>query len=164
MCWQRHEQGQGSERATGWARPTPDRREHRTPPGPPDDVLVSDAERQRVIDDLRQHTADGRLTLDEFEDRVEEAFQARTGGDLRTVTRELPSLHPATPSRGWRGPRFPVAPGILVVAAVIAIALIARVWWVLIPLWFFVFGGCGGRARRVQTSSRAEHSETATHV
>lgn len=164
MCWQRHEQFHWSERAEGRSRPQRDRREHGSPARSPDHVLVSDAERQAVVDDLRQHTADGRLTLDEFEQRVEEALQARTAGDLRRATRELPSLHPAPSSRGRRTPRFPVAPAILVVAAVVAVALMAKVWWVLIPLWFFVFGGCGGRARHVQPPRRAEDVETATHV
>jgi len=161
MCWQRHEQVHGSERPAGWAPPAQDRRERRTPR---DDVLVSDAERQEVIDDLRRHTADGRLTLDEFEGRVEEAFQARTGGELRRVTRELPPLHPAPSSRGWRTPRLLVAPGMLVVAAVVALALMARVWWVLIPLWFFAFGGCGRRSRHAQAWRRSEESETAMHA
>ena len=55
-------------------------------------LRVSDAERNRVVDVLKRHTADGRLTLDEFEARVEETLSARTGTELRAVLRELPSL------------------------------------------------------------------------
>jgi hypothetical protein len=34
------------------------------------DILVSDAERERVADDLRGHYEAGRLTLDEFQQRL----------------------------------------------------------------------------------------------
>jgi hypothetical protein len=164
MCWQRHDQFDRFERAEGWSRPARDRRERSTLATPPDDLLVSDAERQTVIDDLREHTADGRLTLDEFEERVEEALHARTGAELRTVTRELPSLRQTPPSRDWRLPRLPVSPRLLVIAAVVAVALLAGVWWVLIPLWF-VFGGCGGSSANGVTQTRqTERDDTVSYV
>lgn len=164
MCWQRHDQFHWSQRAEGWARPPRDRQERSSEARPPADVLVSDADRQAVIDDLGKHTAEGRLTLDEFEDRVEEALQARTSAELRSVTRELPSLHPATPSRGRSAYRLPVSPRTLVIAAIVAVALMAGAWWVLIPLGFFYFGGCGGRTRRVAPPRRIERDESATYV
>ena len=57
-------------------------------------IRISDADRQSIIDRLREHTAAGRLTLDEFDDRVTEVMQARTVGDLRQTLRELPSPIP----------------------------------------------------------------------
>lgn len=62
----------------------------------------SDAERQAAVDALRQHTADGRLTLDEFEERADEAYRARALGELARVGRNLPTrpttaLEPAPP-------------------------------------------------------------------
>jgi class 3 adenylate cyclase len=54
------------------------------------EVLVSDAERQQLIDTLRLHTAEGRLTLDEFSERVGYALAARTTGDLVPLTADLP--------------------------------------------------------------------------
>ena len=46
------------------------------------EVLASDADRERVVDALRQHCTDGRLTLDEFEERLGEVYAARTLRDL----------------------------------------------------------------------------------
>ncbi len=54
------------------------------------DVRVSDADRNVVIDVLREHTGSGLLTLDEFSDRVEIVFQAKTRGELEVVTSDLP--------------------------------------------------------------------------
>ena len=83
-----------------------DRREYRAPDRPQrvaaDDQRVADADRQRVIDQLQRHTADGRLTLDEFEGRVGEAWLARNHGELRAVLRELPVLHQPRPARPRR--------------------------------------------------------------
>ena len=60
------------------------------PVASPDTIRVSDTDRNRVIELLKQHTADGRLTLEEFETRVDETLAARTGSELRMVLRELP--------------------------------------------------------------------------
>lgn len=54
------------------------------------ELRVSDAERERAVAGLRAHHADGRLTLDEFTERVEEAYRSRTQADLDRALRELP--------------------------------------------------------------------------
>lgn len=54
------------------------------------DVRVSDADRERVVGLLRAHHAEGRLSLDEFTERVEQTYRARTVADLRSALRELP--------------------------------------------------------------------------
>src|SRR5581483_11610169 len=53
-------------------------------------VRVSDDDRQTVIDRLREHTAAGRLTLDEFDARVGEVMKSRTVAELRETLRDLP--------------------------------------------------------------------------
>jgi hypothetical protein len=55
-----------------------------------DRVRVSDAERDAVVARLNDATSEGRLTLEEFTDRVAEALAARTRGDLDVVVRDLP--------------------------------------------------------------------------
>ena len=47
-------------------------------------------ERDEVIRALTRHCGDGRLTLDELEDRISEAYAATTDEELRHVLRDLP--------------------------------------------------------------------------
>ncbi len=61
-------------------------------------VRVGDAERDAVAAQLRDHYADGRLTLDELNERLDLAFAARTKADLNEVMRDLP--HVARPAAG----------------------------------------------------------------
>jgi Domain of unknown function (DUF1707) len=58
-------------------------------PGPPPDLRASDADRDRVIDVLRAATADGRLTADEFSERMEAALSSRTFRELAPLTADL---------------------------------------------------------------------------
>jgi hypothetical protein len=56
-----------------------------------DDALrVSDAERDAVLKSLGDHAAAGRLTLDELEDRAGKALEAKTRGELTSLTSDLP--------------------------------------------------------------------------
>ncbi|HTF09590.1 MAG TPA: DUF1707 domain-containing protein [Asanoa sp.] len=55
------------------------------------DTRASDADRQRVVEQLQKHTAVGRLTLDEFTDRVGVVYNADTLADLARVTSDLPA-------------------------------------------------------------------------
>jgi hypothetical protein len=68
-------------------------------------VRASDAERERVVSDLRDHCAAGRLTLEEFSQRVDEAYSAKTRGELAHVTRELPAASTQAPDRPRRKAR-----------------------------------------------------------
>jgi class 3 adenylate cyclase len=68
------------------------------PPGPsggPLTQLVSDAERDQTVTLLREQLVVGRLTLDEFSERVGAALEARTRADLDATTIDLPAQ--ATP-------------------------------------------------------------------
>ena len=143
MCWQGHDRFHWSERAERWDRPSRHGSDI-TVPATSADLRVSDADRQAMIDDLRRHTGDGRLTLDEFEERVDEALRARTRADLDTVTRELPSLHHA-PSPRRSGLSFRPR---VIAACLVVVLLMAGHWWVLIPVGFFIFSGCGRHSRR----------------
>jgi len=53
------------------------------------DLRASDADRDRVIDVLRAATADGRLTADEFNQRMEAALSSRTFRELAPLTADL---------------------------------------------------------------------------
>jgi hypothetical protein len=74
-------------------------------------VRVGDADRDAVAIQLREHFADGRLTLEELNERLDQAFAAKTKADLNTVMRDLP--HATRPTAGtpyggtaWQGPAW----------------------------------------------------------
>jgi uncharacterized protein DUF1707 len=56
---------------------------------------ASDDDRERAVLALREHLVAGRLTLDEFSERVESAYRARTRTDLVAVGSELPAVRDA---------------------------------------------------------------------
>lgn len=64
---------------------------------PAPDELIGDVERQHEVERLRQCTADGRLTLDEFADRVGDVYAARTFAELARPTADLPALAASPP-------------------------------------------------------------------
>src|SRR3954453_16808361 len=82
------------------------------------DVLVSDAERNDAVIALRDATVEGRLTLDEFSDRVGHAELARTSTELDQVlaglpvagSSDVPVSHSAVFSRLQRSGRWSLAP------------------------------------------------------
>ena len=53
-------------------------------------LRVSDADREEVIVTLREHLLAGRLTLEEFSERVEAALRPRFGGELAQLQADLP--------------------------------------------------------------------------
>jgi uncharacterized protein DUF1707/cell wall-active antibiotic response 4TMS protein YvqF len=59
-------------------------------PQPPA-ILAADAEREQSTQVLSRAVVEGRLTLEEFSDRVERAQAARTRDELATLTRDLPA-------------------------------------------------------------------------
>ena len=58
-------------------------------PGASPGVRASDADRDRVVDVLRAAAGDGRLTADEFDERLEAALSSRTLGELGVLTADL---------------------------------------------------------------------------
>ena len=63
------------------------------PPNQPEDhrLRAADADRDRLITTLQAHTAAGRLTLDEYAERVDRAVLARTHGELAALVQDLPA-------------------------------------------------------------------------
>ena len=78
-------------------------------------IRVSDADRERIVERLREHYAEGRLTSDELDERVAAALGAKNFGDLRAVMTDLPEPDligspagpgaPGGPGPGWPGGR-----------------------------------------------------------
>jgi hypothetical protein len=54
-------------------------------------IRASDNDRETVVSALREAFTEGRLTLDEFDERTSAAYAAKTWGDLSELTDDLPS-------------------------------------------------------------------------
>jgi hypothetical protein len=113
-------------------------------------LRASDADREQVAERLRHATAEGRLLAEELEERLGQAFRARTYGELDAVVDDLPA------NRVARRPPMPLARPALVLAiafaavAVIAFAILVitgllAIWglWAFVAWWMF-----GGRCSR----------------
>jgi hypothetical protein len=55
-------------------------------------------DRERVATVLRDSYADGRLTLEELQERLDQAYASKTLGELDTLTRDLPQQAAPAPS------------------------------------------------------------------
>ena len=69
----------------------------------------SDAEREHAVMQLREATAEGRLTLEEFSQRVEAAYVAKTADELAHLTTDLPAPAAQLPATGRRSKRFTIS-------------------------------------------------------
>jgi hypothetical protein len=58
---------------------------------------ISDADRERVAELLRQAAGEGRLDIDELEQRLELAYAAKTYGELVPITQDLPAAKASHP-------------------------------------------------------------------
>ena len=72
-------------------------------------VRASDADRERTVELLRGHSVDGRLTLEEFAERMALAYEAKTQDELEQLTRDLPVETTASPARRRRATRWIVS-------------------------------------------------------
>jgi uncharacterized membrane protein len=114
-----------------------------------DTLRISDADRATALDLLSEQYAVGRLDKDEFDERSDAVWSAKTQGDLEPVFADLPvrspalPAHPAGPKSQWgtrRGPRWgpPLLP---LVFLLVLLTILTKVPFVLllVGLWF-VFG------------------------
>ncbi|MBG0827748.1 DUF1707 domain-containing protein [Planomonospora sp. ID67723] len=66
-------------------------------------MRASDDDRDKVASALREHYAQGRLTVEEFDERLEQLYASKTYGELATLTSDLPGVDlrklPATAER-----------------------------------------------------------------
>jgi DUF1707 SHOCT-like domain len=104
-----------------------------------DSIRVSDADRDRVTAQLRDHFAAGRITPAELDQRLSAALNAKTFGDLRRIMADLPGPVPALPGAApplratpaWavrrRHPPFPP----LILLVLFAALLIPGTGWLL---------------------------------
>jgi hypothetical protein len=58
----------------------------------PRNLRASDADRERVADVLREAAGDGRLTMDELDERLDAVYLAKTYAELEPITHDLPDI------------------------------------------------------------------------
>jgi len=77
-------------------------------------LRIGDREREAVTTELREHYAHGRLTLEEFNQRLDAAFAAKTQDDLSRLTADLPHIRsggtPLPSSRTGKSPSLASGP------------------------------------------------------
>jgi uncharacterized membrane protein len=72
-------------------------------------IRASDADRERLVEVLKNGFAEGRLTQDEYNLRMGHAYTARTYGELGALVADLPGgapFHPAYAFPAYRLPRI----------------------------------------------------------
>jgi hypothetical protein len=65
-----------------------------SPPAVPDkgNLRASDADRERVADVIRQAAGEGRLTMEELDERLDAVYAAKSYAELAPITRDLPQV------------------------------------------------------------------------
>lgn len=104
-------------------------------------LLVSDQDREYTVGLLRSHWLTGRLTADEFEERVSEAWAARYSTDLWRALRWLPVDAPA-------GRRTSGAPALILSGLACCIMFFTLGLGFPLALPLFIAGWAAGREAR----------------
>lgn len=94
-------------------------------------MRASDADRERVANDLRDHYADGRLTMEEFDERIDSVYKAKTFGELAPLTADLPAPPPDPAVQRAEDRRRRVARLRAVWGSWLSVAVICTVIWLL---------------------------------
>jgi hypothetical protein len=122
-------------------------------------LRAADADRERIADRLRKSHAEGRLDMDEFQERLERCYQSKTLGELAALVKDLPreseqpsrSVGPWRPSR-WLG--LPLMPILIALVVVSAAAGHHHAFWLWIPLGLLFWRMSWWRHRRRPAGSR----------
>jgi hypothetical protein len=72
-------------------------------------MRISDDDREQAVVVLREHLLAGRLTLEEFSERVEVALRARVATELARLKEDLPDVFVAAPGSRRKPARFTAA-------------------------------------------------------
>ena len=122
---------------------------------------VSDDDRERAMADLAGHYADGRLDHEEYDERLDAIWTARTRADLAVLFSDLPrpqATYPPAQARpaarlspGSAGPRrrFPLLP-VIAVLVLLSVLTEAPFWLLIFPLLFL-------RSRRSASACAPSH-------
>ena len=134
-----------------------------TPTTPATPIRIGDAERDKAVSDLGDHFAAGRLNREEFDDRADQAMQARFSTELAPLFADLPATLPPSPAASSGGGRpggpppwayamwlFPV----LMVAAVAGAILLHAPFILWFGVWLLVIAKISGHRHRHRRSQQ----------
>ncbi len=122
---------------------------------------IADSDRERAMADLAGHYADGRLDHEEYDERLDAIWTARTRADLAVLFSDLPRpqvQYPPTAARPTaraaarplgRSRRFPLLP---VIAVLILLSALTHA-----PFWLLVFPLMFLRSRRGPMACAPSH-------
>jgi hypothetical protein len=115
-------------------------------------LRAGDAEREEFAERLRRGHADGRLTTDEFQERIGRCYSAKTIGELDRLAVDLPAERPGSsrvPARRlWLAPLVPLLVAAFVVSSALSWHHGGGGFWVIFPLLFVLRMMFCGRYRR----------------
>jgi len=123
-------------------------------------VRIADSDRERAMADLSLHYTDGRLDHEEYDERLDAIWTARTHADLAVLFSDLPLLRapqpvraPAPATRG-AGARFrlPLLP-VLAILLALSVLVGAPLFLLILPLMWFAH-------RRRGPACRPRHGHT----
>jgi uncharacterized protein DUF1707 len=103
-------------------------------------LRAADADREATGERLRRHHAEGRLDSEEFQERIDRCYDAKTVGELQQLVTDLPG-EPIVERRGHLR-RLRVIPLVPIALAVVVISAVSGGHhghfgvWLLIPLFF----------------------------
>ena len=116
---------------------------HRTAAARRGQLRASQAEREDVIDALKAAYVVGRLTEDEFETRVGQAFGSRTHADLASITADIPAEPAAVQPAGMPDRVVAWGTGAIIAAAALGGALLiggsALILWAITMIGALLF-------------------------
>ncbi|MFI9505249.1 DUF1707 domain-containing protein [Nocardia sp. NPDC052566] len=109
-----------------------------------DMLRASDADREKIVEQLRRAMDDGRLSLHEYDQRLQLAYQAKTYGELTPLLSDLPAQRGRSRVPDKRVPQWVVImwipwAAVNVLCLTIWLATGAGYFW---PFWVAVPWGC----------------------
>jgi hypothetical protein len=135
-----------------------------------DTLRASDRDREEIAAVLREHYAQGRLTIEEFDQRSTAALAAKTMGDLGPLLADLPEEgEPRADAPAWSTARtrwIAVAGAAAAVALLVVAVLAGRAvfavpgWLVVLVLLRLMRGRSGGAPRAVRGSRGPTRTRT----
>jgi hypothetical protein len=107
-------------------------------------LRAADADREQIAERLRRSHSEGRLDMDEFQERLERCYAAKTFGQLDQLVRDLPRVPEADERRSphrfvwWQWRLAGLAP-LLIVLVILAAASGHHAFWAWVVVLFILW-------------------------